>query len=347
MTEQYCISDNLISSKEEISPSGKFRLTINEYKTEEGSWSYTKGIISRIADGVMIAEICRDYLNFNHSFFIGKNGEEWLWTGKTYLSQCFVNLDTGKIFDNSKTSTDSYGLCWANVKANPSGTILAVEACVWGGPYEITFYDFSNPDQGWPVIEINDNNSDHDLCTDDESQTKWLDDETFEYISMLEFSTRFNKYVVDLNTEEFEQLLEQETTNKLMYRIVVKKIDDKMHFTTIENSDAYIERRRQYKESERKETEFRDNLRSKNSKYLTFWETFATEPKLLLFFTHNSKMYNFDVPIDEAHFGINLIYNKKEYEVRFYPDSVIVHCGEDKITCNGVEDAINYIKNAS
>lgn len=39
-----------------------------------------------------------------------------------------------------------WGFCWANVLPSPDGMTLAVEGCYWACPYDLVFYDFSQPD---------------------------------------------------------------------------------------------------------------------------------------------------------------------------------------------------------
>ncbi|CAH6420333.1 Hypothetical protein HVR_LOCUS1166 [uncultured virus] len=261
MADKFCIEENLVSSNDILSPSRRFKLIIHSYKTKENCWNYTKGVIIRLSDGTVIAEIIRNYSAFHHSFFTRKNGDknqEWLCTGKTYLSQCFVNLDTGEIYDNSEASTDSHAFCWASVKANLSGTILAVEGCIWGGPYEIEFYDFSDPTKGWPIIKFNNYDNYHDLYVDDNHETQWLNNETFQYTRNRKYCPRFGKEEDELEIEELEQLpkvdeeYDKEFINKLYYRAVVEKIANEMHFVTVEDSEDHKQYLKNLKEFDNK-----------------------------------------------------------------------------------------------
>lgn len=132
------VPENLKKTETEISPSGKYRLTIEYYTTGTGSWDYTKGIVHRIEDNKHIISLYRDYSSFTHKFFM-RFGEEWLFSGEHYEYQTLVNLDTGKRYDNN----EGY-FCWTDVNASPKGDILLVEGCVWACPYEYDFYDLSN-----------------------------------------------------------------------------------------------------------------------------------------------------------------------------------------------------------
>ena len=137
MTDTFCTVNNLRSENTEISPSGRFKIIISKYGTREGCWNYTKGIIIRISDDKVITEIFRNYLGFHHSFFtrIGESGvvHEWLCTGRTYLSQCFVNLDTGDIYDNSKDKNiNNSSLCWIKIVAmfDQRSNITEIKLCL-------------------------------------------------------------------------------------------------------------------------------------------------------------------------------------------------------------------------
>src|SRR5437667_7680955 len=99
--DEFIKVENKVDEKEFLSPLGNYKLIVEFYKTGEKTWNYTKGILTRISDNKIITEIIRNYSGFSHSFFI-KNGQEWLQTGKTYMSQIFVNLDTEEIFDNEE-----------------------------------------------------------------------------------------------------------------------------------------------------------------------------------------------------------------------------------------------------
>lgn len=148
--EDYYKPENLKATKYIISPSKKYQLTIETYSTKPKCWDYTRGTVVRLSDNHKIITIDRNYSIFHHSFFI-KNNCEWLFCGKTYMSQTFVNLDTGDVYDNTDRLklTDDYKkgicFCWTKVYSSNDGNTLAVHGCIWGGPYFLGFYDFSDP----------------------------------------------------------------------------------------------------------------------------------------------------------------------------------------------------------
>ncbi|AGD92852.1 hypothetical protein LBA_00934 [Megavirus lba] len=240
MTNDYYKSENLISTKEHISTSGKYKLIVETYITKPGCWNYTKGIIHNIETGSVIQEIKRNYCVFHHSFFF-KDNQEWLFCGKTYYSQCFINLETGEIFDNSTESKpDSF--CWANVKSNPDGNIIIVEQCIWGGPYEIGFYDFTDPSIGWTELEFDNYQENYYLNIEWNYESKWLDNDTFEYIQKEDYSIKFQKFYDELTVEEEleSSAIENDLISRMYYRVVLKKIDNKMRFMVTESSPQHL-----------------------------------------------------------------------------------------------------------
>ena len=44
--------------------------------------------------------------------------------------------------------------CWAQCYLSPDGSTLAVDGCVWAGPYEFRFFDFTDPSRGWPELAL-------------------------------------------------------------------------------------------------------------------------------------------------------------------------------------------------
>lgn len=266
MAEKYCTSDNIIKTEDVISPSGNYKLTITTHKIRDRVWNYTKGVIRRISDDNIIAEVARNYSHFHHAFF--RNESEWLVTDKTYLSQCFINLDTGEIFDNSlNKGINASSFCWSQIIPNKTGTVLAVVGCIWGGPYETIFYDVTNIKDGWPELKIdNFDNKYSMLCDSNGCHYKWIDDfSEFERISTL-----FNKNVHELECEEISQIFNRKIEDfkdflreernrlftddeapdpsfdhRLMYKVIVKRVinDDGMtvmHIIHKEASGEYL-----------------------------------------------------------------------------------------------------------
>ena len=65
------------------------------------------------------------------------------------------------------------GFCWGSAYPSPTGQLLAVEGCYWGGPNEIVIYDFSNPSCS-PLPEL--------ARAEETLQARgWLSDSEFEF----------------------------------------------------------------------------------------------------------------------------------------------------------------------
>ena len=155
-------------TKEELSPSGRYRLLIRWYATKEGCWNYSRGTVTRVSDDLEVCDIVRNYSSFHHSF-VTKGDVEYLITGRSYMSQTIVNLETGKDMEPQDYHYNGMGFCWAEATLSPDGNILVVDGCHWACPYEFRFYDFSDPEgQGWPEINVTDNGEGTCLYSDDE-----------------------------------------------------------------------------------------------------------------------------------------------------------------------------------
>jgi hypothetical protein len=136
--------------REELSPSGRFRLLIRQYGTKPGCWGYSRGTVFRTDDGREVCDIKRNYCTFNHSFVV-KDGQEWLLSGSDYMGQSIVNLDTGERFDKLPKGEE---FCWDAHWLSKDGKTLVVDGCYWACPYEYRFFDFSNPATGWPELAV-------------------------------------------------------------------------------------------------------------------------------------------------------------------------------------------------
>jgi len=188
---------NIKRTEEVFSPSKKFKLEILYYFTKEGCWEYSRGKIYRVLDNKIIADIKRNYSTFHHSFQT-KNSQEYLITGRSYMGQTIVNLD-----EEWEVSTPGpYGgqeFCWADHFLSPDGQTLAVAGCHWAGPYEIAFFDFSNP----KVLPLPVLMQDDDTWYD---KTYGWTDKGFKWARGHELFVPWSKRDRDLTLEELEQI---------------------------------------------------------------------------------------------------------------------------------------------
>ena len=241
--EKYFVPGNKINEQIVLSPSKEFELIICSYKTKEGCQNYTNGTIIRISDKKIIAEIKRNSCIFNHTFFM-KNGEEWLQTGRTYMSQIFVNLITEKIYENLGEKSD--GFRWSNLLISADGCTLAVCGCYWD-VYVYKFFDFTNPDDLWPELCIETKEPFYGTETGD-YDGHWNNDSTFTiYFTNTVYDDE------DLVDVEKEQIIydnddiyikEQET--------IFERIDNKMIIKYIWKSKYFIKTEEEFKKEKAK-----------------------------------------------------------------------------------------------
>lgn len=143
----YFTPENLEDTKEIVSESGAYRLKIETYSTYQGAWNITKGLVYRVSDDSLIAEIPRNYHDFWAAFVEGHaNGHDYMITSSDYQGYVIVDLTTSGIHEHMNEGHDiGAGFCWVNVEAIENKTKLHVNGCHWGAPYEDHIYDFSNP----------------------------------------------------------------------------------------------------------------------------------------------------------------------------------------------------------
>lgn len=355
-----------------LSPSGKYELTIDVFNTNKDPndmgrcWEYSQGIVRRKSvanatgdsrkgdtDGVEIACIKRNYW-FTHGFFEA-HGSEWLWSGSTYMSQCFVNLDTGVVYDNADTTKDCF--CWVKVSPStvtPSTTvngrsILAVEGCYWGGPYMIQFYDFSDPanvriirfaDQGDRYKEY------YLMADNDPYEYKWVMDinsdasETlncrFEYTAKQEYSNRFGKYTFDLDADEMTEDFD-EYEHRFWYACTIAFRDSggceysdsrgciispiQAEYVSVCPSDDFLNEL--YNDSHYKESYTRniERIKKEHPVYLAVSGRDEFTITNLYFFEHESKIFADTPEIKGCHFGMWVVRKSDawKYVIAYYP----------------------------
>lgn len=252
---EFIIPENKIKEETVISPSGKYKLVIGNYRTKEGCWEYTCGEIYDVKDDRLICKIPRNYSRFSHGFF-NKNNQEWLVTGITYMSQVFVNMDTCEVFDDVVKERESgryqngASFCWSNMWGSPDGNILAVQGCYWGGSYDVLFYDISDISKGWFEIKQKEYYEASSL-----KDPHWNEDNTFTIYCSSEYKKLNDKYY-HFQDDEFDNMTELEEIEEEEYidseytyqkqndqMAVVKKweLEDKIRWTNKMNEGYRIQ----------------------------------------------------------------------------------------------------------
>lgn len=265
------------SRKEITSPSGRYKLQIRYYKTKDGCWNYSRGIVRRISDDKLICDIKRNYSVFSHSFVI-KDNQEYLITGIKYISQTIVNLDTGKEF-SPKEKHDGSSFCWIKCSLSPDEKTLMVSGCCWAAPYEQRFFDFTDPSKGWKQLEIK---CDEEIKAKDYNyieadfykEPEWIDRNVVKCYTTEKFYLPLEKYEDDISFEELDKIPDEEYDDIKNWRIdeqirkTLRRSEDKMIITEIWVSGRENKRRAKAEEYWRKEREWEKNFVSTDPLYM-------------------------------------------------------------------------------
>jgi len=192
-------------TEEELSPSGRYKLLIRWYATKEGSWNYSRGTVTRVSDGMEVCDIVRNYSSFHHSF-VTKGETEYLITGRSYMSQTVVNLETGQDMEPQDYHYNGSGFCWAHTTLSPDGNVLIVDGCHWAAPYEFRFYDFSDPEgQGWPEISVETPNGEGTWLYSDEEKPVFNADGTITVCETAQIYTPTGQREDDITMEQLKE----------------------------------------------------------------------------------------------------------------------------------------------
>lgn len=157
-----------------LSPSGRYALETEELSMGKDTWSYARGVVTRVADGATIAEVIRNYGHFWHCWVQHPDGQEYLLCGEDYQGYNVIDLERGENGVYFPTEAyDGHGFCWTQVHPSPDGLVLAVEGCYWACPYEIVLYDFRDTSK-LPLPELARLEEYHDVIG-------WSDNDTLDY----------------------------------------------------------------------------------------------------------------------------------------------------------------------
>ena len=210
MDNNFFVEDNLLDKTTRESQTGRFILEIGTYKTKQNYWNYTSGKIIRKSDSKIIAVINRNYGHFNYLFFT-KNNQDWLLGGSTYMSQTFVNCDTGEVYDNTEQlkMTIEYqkgnSFCWSRCEVSPNENMLMVIGCYWACPYEYKFFDIFDIAKGWSELKIETEYGCENFDSDDYA---WIED-----IFIIKRNISYFKYQdrwIELYSLEHDELFERD-----------------------------------------------------------------------------------------------------------------------------------------
>ena len=133
------------------------------YSVNKSLWNYTRGIVINKTDNLIVCDIKRNFPVFPFLFF-EKKDKEYLICGKSYNKQCVIDLSNGIIYEGFETDN----FCWSRLYKLNENTLL-VNGKYYNENYIYKFFDFTNPENGWKEIEMDnkilENNYNHDLST--------------------------------------------------------------------------------------------------------------------------------------------------------------------------------------
>lgn len=152
--DEYFTESNLVAGSERtsLSPSGRYRLVTSSYGTKPGAWSFTRGQVFRVSDGEQLADIKRNYSDFDWTWLEDQPGGDFGVGGNDYQGQSFVYLNTGTT--KHHIPDDAFfgaGFCWTGARVLMTGALL-VDGCYWACPFKYRLYDISDPMSGWPEL---------------------------------------------------------------------------------------------------------------------------------------------------------------------------------------------------
>lgn len=200
----FFIKENLLSEREEISESGKYKLIIGKYKTKEGCWNYSRGRVCCLGNDKPIEDVKMNYHDFPYLFVENHpDGHDYLICHEDYQGQTIVQLDTGKRINYlPEAANKGFGFCWESYKISPNKKYLAVNGCVWAGPYEIVIYDFSEPmNLPYKQLAIDDGYSN--------SIRSWNEDNSINLCKAIEIRESDGKKMSELTSEEQDKAYDE------------------------------------------------------------------------------------------------------------------------------------------
>lgn len=234
--------------------SGRYSLNIKSVATKPGCWNFTVGTITR-ADGTVIAAIERNYSSFPYLFVEDHpDGHDYMVCGKDYQGQTVVQLDTGLVKDYVPAEAkQGAGFCWTSYKWDRDFKLLVVNGCYWACPYELRFYDFANPMNGWPLLDI-----------EGDPDENYIDDDTKE--PLLDFAKN-EITCFDTSSWDSSAWNDEEENTVLAYK-VFKREGDKLVFVRAWMDD--------------KEAEIRKKRMDDNAAWEAAWEEYKKTDEIYL-----------------------------------------------------------------
>jgi hypothetical protein len=109
---------------------------------------------------------------------ITSRGREYRVSAREQTSQTIVDVTTGVEYRVGGDECDPVGYIWTGCDVSPEGTTLLVDGCIWASPYELRFFDFTDPSRGWPRLPVI--GVDGLVDPSERRPPRWLDERTVE-----------------------------------------------------------------------------------------------------------------------------------------------------------------------
>lgn len=102
---------------------------------------------------MVVADVKRNYGIFWFAW-VQRGDREYLLCGEDYQGYNVIDLNFGpNVLTFPHEAYKGMGFCWTAAYPSPTGDTIAVEGCYWACPYELVFYDFTNPSRS-PLPEL-------------------------------------------------------------------------------------------------------------------------------------------------------------------------------------------------
>lgn len=204
--EKYFVPENLVADPPDVhrSPTGTHEVSVTRYRTEPRGWNYSRGLVRRLADGAVIADIKRNFGHFWLAWVNHPNGIEYLLCGEDYQGYSVIDLTAGvhhRYFPEAGHA--GHGFCWATVHPSPDRLVLAVVGCFWACPYEVVFCNFTHPEK-LPLPEL-DRTGDWGELTECKG---WESNDAFVFETMQTIRVSDGVSIETLDTEEINRLFD-------------------------------------------------------------------------------------------------------------------------------------------
>jgi hypothetical protein len=250
--------------------------------------------------------------------FFTVNGVEWLFfvsSSRGYEQTC-VELSTGKRY----LSPSDNEFLWTQVSFSQDGRTAAVCGCYWAAPYEIKFFDFSHPDQGWSEILLQEEDVDYSM--DSEGSLEWKNNQ-LHYTAEVWWSSTYNCPSDSITMTDFREIEwddENDDESRFLFHLVLARQDQTMVYEEKVSSDIHEKQKLESAAYRVKYAKFREKFPT-NLRYQAVIKAFPRAQ--IFFFNHRGVHEDVDSDIQDVHFGAWLD-GIGRFDLKSYSDKTVV-----------------------